>query len=97
MYIYAHSHHTVYSGLPHNETTLAELVKSVGYSTAHIGKWHLGVGENFQYLPTTQGFDYYLVSYGQLEDHSYFTTQSLCRVYPIPMTCVHVKHVSTQM
>jgi arylsulfatase A len=47
-------------GLPHNETTLAELVKSVGYNTAHLGKWHLGVGENRQYLPTTQGFDYYL-------------------------------------
>jgi arylsulfatase A len=47
-------------GLPHDETTLAELVKTVGYSTAHLGKWHLGVGESFQYLPTTQGFDYYL-------------------------------------
>lgn len=48
-------------GLPHQEVTLAELVKSVGYSTAHLGKWHLGVGESLQYLPTTQGFDYYLV------------------------------------
>ena len=48
-------------GLPHNETTLAELVKLAGYTAAHLGKWHLGVGENFQYLPTTQGFDYYLV------------------------------------
>ena len=48
-------------GLPHQEVTLAELVKSVGYNTAHLGKWHLGVGESLQYLPTTQGFDYYLV------------------------------------
>ena len=50
-----------FQGLPHNETTLAELVRSVGYSTTHLGKWHLGVGEDRQYLPTTQGFDYYLV------------------------------------
>ena len=66
---HTHTHTLLYiipsfslQGLPHNETTVAELVKSVGYSTAHIGKWHLGIGENFQYLPTTQGFDYYLVS-----------------------------------
>ena len=26
-----------------------------------VGKWHLGVGLNGEYLPTHQGFDYYLV------------------------------------
>ena len=40
--------------LPHEETTLAELFKSAGYSTASIGKWHLG-GE--EYYPEKQGFD----------------------------------------
>ena len=44
-----------------NETTVAEVVKTVGYSTGMVGKWHLGVGENFTYLPTNHGFDYYLV------------------------------------
>ena len=47
-------------GLPLNETTTAELVKTKGYNTAIVGKWHLGVGENGMYLPTHQGFDYYL-------------------------------------
>nr|XP_054764600.1 arylsulfatase A-like [Lytechinus pictus] len=47
-------------GLPHNETTIAEIVKTKGYSTSIIGKWHLGVGENGTYLPTNQGFDEYL-------------------------------------
>ncbi len=47
-------------GLPHNETTIAELLKEQGYKTGIIGKWHLGVGENQTYLPTNQGFDYYL-------------------------------------
>jgi len=40
--------------LPHDEVTLAELFKDAGYTTASIGKWHLG-GEGFE--PTTQGFD----------------------------------------
>ena len=44
-------------GLPETEITLAEQLKTVGYATAAIGKWHLGHKE--QYLPTNNGFDYY--------------------------------------
>ncbi|XP_065827553.1 arylsulfatase A-like [Oscarella lobularis] len=49
-------------GLPHNETTIAEVLKEEGYATAIVGKWHLGVGftKNNTYLPIHQGFDYYL-------------------------------------
>lgn len=47
-------------GLPHNETTIAEILKDQGYKSAIVGKWHLGVGENTTYLPHNQGFDYYL-------------------------------------
>uniref|UniRef100_A0A8C2K8D8 Arylsulfatase A n=1 Tax=Cyprinus carpio TaxID=7962 RepID=A0A8C2K8D8_CYPCA len=47
-------------GLPLNETTVAEVLKSKGYATAIVGKWHLGVGPNGIYLPTRQGFDSYL-------------------------------------
>ena len=45
------------NGLPATEITLAEQLKKAGYSTACIGKWHLGHKEEF--LPTNQGFDYY--------------------------------------
>jgi arylsulfatase A-like enzyme len=44
-------------GLPSSEITIAEALKTGGYATACIGKWHLGHKE--QYLPTNNGFDYY--------------------------------------
>lgn len=44
-------------GLPQKENTIARLLKQSGYSTAAIGKWHLG--HLPQYLPTSHGFDYY--------------------------------------
>jgi arylsulfatase A len=45
-------------GLHANELTMAEMLKSVGYSTACFGKWHLG--DQPEFLPTRQGFDTYL-------------------------------------
>src|SRR4030095_6588589 len=45
---------TIRQQLPLEETTLAEALKPAGYSTAHIGKWHLG-GAGFE--PERQGFD----------------------------------------
>ncbi len=45
-------------GLHPDETTIAEVLKSVGYATTIIGKWHLG--DQLEFLPTEQGFDSYL-------------------------------------
>ncbi len=42
-------------GLSPNEITVAEVLKEVGYSTAIIGKWHLG--DQPAFLPNQQGFD----------------------------------------
>ena len=44
-------------GLHPDEITVAEVLKSQGYATACIGKWHLGDQPDF--LPTRQGFDQY--------------------------------------
>ncbi|HEY2587339.1 MAG TPA: sulfatase [Tepidisphaeraceae bacterium] len=44
-------------GLNPAETTIADVLKSAGYATACIGKWHLGDQKPF--LPTSHGFDQY--------------------------------------
>jgi arylsulfatase A len=44
-------------GLNPKEITIAELLKKQGYATACVGKWHMG--HQKQFLPTSQGFDYY--------------------------------------
>jgi len=44
-------------GIPDSELTIAEAVKEQGYTTACIGKWHLG--HLSKYLPPNHGFDYY--------------------------------------
>lgn len=43
-------------GLRAGETTYASLLQQAGYTTALIGKWHLGHGEG-QFWPTHHGFD----------------------------------------
>ena len=43
-------------GLAADEVTLPEILKEVGYNTAHIGKWHQGDIE--QAYPHNQGFDF---------------------------------------
>ncbi len=45
-------------GLNLDEQTLADLLKTKGYKTQCVGKWHLGSAP--QYLPTKRGFDHYL-------------------------------------
>ena len=45
------------TGLHPDEITIAELLKPAGYTTMHIGKWHLGDAPEF--LPTRQGFDHF--------------------------------------
>jgi arylsulfatase A-like enzyme len=44
-------------GLPTNEITIASALKTQGYATGCIGKWHLG--DAVQFLPTSHGFDSY--------------------------------------
>jgi arylsulfatase A-like enzyme len=55
--------------LPTNEVNLARTLKSAGYATASIGKWHLGPPDCF---PDKQGFDINLAGYDRGQPPSYF-------------------------
>ncbi len=47
-------------GIPDDEITLAEALRSVGYRTGMTGKWHLGdIVEKPEYNPLRHGFDSY--------------------------------------
>lgn len=58
-------------GMPTDRFTMAEMFKSAGYTTAHIGKWHLGYKPKM--APNAQGFDH---SFGHMagciDNYSHF-------------------------
>jgi arylsulfatase A-like enzyme len=57
-------------GLNTDEVTLPDVLKSAGYKTAMVGKWHLGHADR-KYWPRQRGFDYH---YGAvLGEIDYFT------------------------
>src|SRR6185369_1749144 len=60
--------------LPLEETSLARAFKSAGYSTATIGKWHLG-GEEF--YPDKHGFDLNLAGTEAPQPKTYFAPYNI--------------------
>ena len=57
------------SHLLKREVTLAEILKQNGYSTAHIGKWHLGLptGQRKKPTPDQHGFDHWFATWNNAE------------------------------
>lgn len=56
-------------GLSLDETTMANRMKSLGYATCCVGKWHLGSAVSTDYYPSKRGFDEF---YGTLANTTYF-------------------------
>ena len=57
-------------GLPTDERTLPQALKEAGYSTAMVGKWHLGHADK-KFWPQNRGFDHF---YGNtVGEVDYFT------------------------
>lgn len=55
-------------GLALNETTVAQLFRSLGYATHAIGKWHIGA-LSYYHTPTFRGFQSFYGFYGGIEDY----------------------------
>ncbi|MGA9638226.1 sulfatase family protein [Flavobacterium sp.] len=67
-----------HNGLPVSEKTFGNRLKSAGYKTGIIGKWHLGSAYPFH--PNNRGFDYF---YGFLSGgHSYFP-ETVTTTFPL--------------
>jgi arylsulfatase A-like enzyme len=59
-------------GLPISETTLVERIRTAGYRTGLVGKWHLGSKPEFH--PQQRGFDEFFGFLGGA--HTYFAAQA---------------------
>lgn len=57
------------SGLSLKETTIADRLRTLGYATCAIGKWHLGGQASKDYYATNRGFDEF---YGTLNNTPFF-------------------------
>ncbi|MBI9017927.1 MAG: sulfatase [Phycisphaerae bacterium] len=68
-------------GLNPSEQLLPELLKTKGYATACIGKWHLG--HHRPLMPNAQGFDhYYGLPYSNDMSHLWFKKRGVPKGYP---------------
>lgn len=59
---------TLSACLPLSRNTIADSLKTRGYLTSLIGKWHLGHGTRAM-LPSQRGFDYFFGLYGGSADY----------------------------
>ena len=59
------------AGMPTSEVTIAEMLRTAGYATGSVGKWHLGFSP--ETMPRAQGFDF---SFGHMggciDNYSHF-------------------------
>ncbi len=64
--VYSWIHESQHMHLRVEETTIAELLQSAGYATAHVGKWHLSddlvKGSGPKPNPSDHGFDHWLAT-----------------------------------
>ncbi len=72
-----------YNGLPVSQKTIADHLKSLGYITGIIGKWHLG--DLPQFHPLKRGFDEFWGYTGG--GHDYFTAKPDGKGYEAPIEC----------
>lgn len=70
-----------FMGLPVTEKTMADQLKSLGYTTGLVGKWHLG--NKPQFYPTKRGFDEFWGFLGGAHDYFLAEAGGVEMQYPI--------------
>ena len=68
-------------GLPIDQITLPQVLKQNGYTTGHVGKWHLGAHPQFH--PLKRGFDENFSALGG--GHVYFADIKAGAEYTVPL------------
>jgi arylsulfatase A-like enzyme len=72
------SHFDAHNGLPTSEKTFADRLKTSGYRTGMIGKWHLGA--SYPFHPNNRGFDYF---YGFLSGGHTYWPKNVTTTFPL--------------
>jgi arylsulfatase B len=62
---------SIRQGVPQDVTMLPQVMRNAGYSTHHVGKWHLGMTRKWMY-PSERGFD---SSFGFMDGQADYVTQ----------------------
>lgn len=72
--------------LPAEEITIAETLKSAGYATGMVGKWH--VGDLSPSLPNDMGFEYFFGAHysNDMPEFSLYRNRELIDKHPIDQT-----------
>lgn len=91
-----HNGHTTIRGMEEpikeDDITVAELLKTAGYSTAVIGKWGLGTIGTTGYA-NSQGFDYSFGYYDQIRAHNYYPDYLMenGKKYPLKNEVIYIQ------
>jgi len=86
---FGHENNPVYStalenvGLPLDQVTLPQTIKTAGYVTGMVGKWHLGAAPHFH--PMKRGFDEFFGFLGGGHDYLKAEMEDVPREYSIPI------------
>jgi arylsulfatase A-like enzyme len=70
--------------LEQSDLTVAEQLKTAGYSTGGFGKWGLG-NPGTEGVPEKQGFDLWFGYYDQVHAHTYYTDHLLRNSQKVPL------------